>query len=342
MRLGLSLGYSGASGGFDVQCVQDADRFGYHSVWTAEAYGSDAVTPLAWVGAVTFRIRLGTAIMQLAARTPAMTAMTAMTLDALSGRRFLLGLGVSGPQVVEGWHGQPFGRPLARTREYVAIIRTILAREKPLVHAGECYRIPYTGPDATGLGKPLRSILHGRADLPIYLAAIGPKNVALAAEIADGWLPVFFSPERMGLFRPALEEGFARATPRPRAEPFDVAPTVGVALGPDVDACRARVKPKLALYLGGMGARGKNFYYDLACRYGYEAAAARIQDLYLAGKRDLAAAAVPDALVDEVSLCGPRERIRDRLAAWKAAGVTTLICATREPEAIRTMAELVL
>ncbi len=342
MRLGLSMGYSGGEVSLDVQCAQDADRLGYHSVWTAEAYGSDAVTPLAWLGAVTFRIHLGTAIMQLAARTPAMTAMTAMTLDALSGRRFLLGLGVSGPQVVEGWHGQPFGKPLARTREYVRIVRAILARQKPLEHAGEYYQVPYAGAGATGLGKPLKSIVHGRADLPIYLAAIGPKNVALAAEIADGWLPVFFSPERMGLFRAALDEGFARATSRREAEPFDIAPSAAVVLGADAAACRAHVKPKLALYVGGMGARGRNFYFDLACRYGYEAAATRIQDLYLAGKRDEAIAAVPDALVDEVALCGPRERIRDRLAAWKAAGVTTLICATRQPEAVRLMAELVL
>jgi F420-dependent oxidoreductase-like protein len=324
----------------DAQLVQDAERLGYHSVWTAEAYGSDAVAPLAWLGALTYRIRLGTAIMQIAARTPAMTAMTAMTLDALSGGRFLLGLGVSGPQVVEGWHGQPFARPLERTREYVAIVRAILARERPLEHAGRHYRIPYTGPDASGLGRPLRSILHGRADLPLYLAAIGPKNVALAAEIADGWLPVFFSPERMSLFRPALTEGFARAPDRSRAAPFDIAPSASVVIGPDTAACRAAVKPMLALYVGGMGARGRNFYADLVGRYGYEADALRIQDLYLAGKRAEAAAAVPDALVDEVALCGPRERIRERLAAWRAAGVTTLVCRTSQPDAIRTMAEL--
>jgi len=342
MRLGLALGYSGEQARVDVQLVQDAERLGFHSVWTAEAYGSDAVTPLAWIGAVTYRIQLGTAILQLAGRTPAMTAMTAMTLDALSGGRVRLGLGVSGPQVVEGWHGQPWGPPLARTREYVAIVRAILARRAPLEFKGAHYRIPYRGLDATGLGKPLRSILHGRPDLPIYVAAIGPKNVTLAAEIADGWLPVFFSPDRMALFRPALAEGRARAGARPRPEPFDVAPIAVVALGRDPRACRDQVKPRLALYVGGMGARGRNFYFDLACRYGYEAAAREIQRLYLAGKKAEAAAAVPDALVDEIALCGPRERIRDRLAVWKAAGVTTLICATREPEAIRTMAELVL
>jgi F420-dependent oxidoreductase-like protein len=342
MRLGLGLGYAGARVHVDVQAVQDAERLGYDSVWTAEAYGSDAVVPLAWVGALTYRIRLGTAILQMAARTPAMTAMTAMTLDALSGGRVLLGLGVSGPQVVEGWHGQPFGKPLGRTREYVAIVRAVLARQRPLEHTGEHYQIPYRGPGATGLGKPLRSIVHARADLPIYLAAIGPKNVALAAEIADGWLPVFFSPARAAIFRDALTEGFARAGAPGRRERFDVAPMVPVVVGSDVGACRARVKPRIALYVGGMGARGRNFYFDLACRYGYEAAAARVQDLYLAGRRTDAEAAVPDALVDEVALCGPPERIRERLGAWRGAGVTTLVCATTQPEAIRLMAELVL
>ena len=342
MRLGLGVGYTGARVQVDVQAVQDAERLGYHSVWTAEAYGSDAVVPLAWLGAMTYRIRLGTAILQMAARTPAMTAMTAMTLDALSGGRALLGLGVSGPQVVEGWHGQPFGRPLGRTREYVAIVRAILARQRPLEHAGEHYQIPYRGAGATGLGKPLRSIVHGRADLPIYLAAIGPKNVALAAEIADGWLPVFFSPGRARDFHDALDQGFARAGVSGKRERFDVAPMAPVVVGKDVEACRARVKPRVALYVGGMGAPKQNFYFDLACRYGYEAEAARLQELYLTGRRAEAEAAVPDALVDEIALCGPPERIRERLALWRAAGVTTLICATSQPEAIRAMAELVL
>jgi F420-dependent oxidoreductase-like protein len=341
MRLGLSLSYAGARLRLDAQWVQDAERIGYHSVWTAEAYGSDAVTPLAWLGALTYRIHLGTAIMQIAGRTPAATAMTAMTLDALSGGRFLLGLGVSGPQVVEGWHGQPFGRPIPKMREYVAIVRAILRREKPLEHEGEHYQIPYRGPGATGLGRPLKSILHGRPDLPVYVAAIGPRNVALAAEIADGWLPVFFSPERISLHRPALDAGLARAT-EPHREPFDIAPTVAVVVGPDPAACRAQVKPRLALYVGGMGARGRNFYHDLVCRYGYEADAARIQALYLAGRRAEAVAAVPDRLVDEVALCGPRERIRERLERFKQAGVGTLIVSTSQPETIRLMAELVL
>jgi F420-dependent oxidoreductase-like protein len=341
MRLGLNLGYSGPVFSLNLPLVLEAERLGVHSVWTAEAYGSDAVTPAAWIAARTEKIRIGTAIMQMPARTPAMTAMTATTLDQLSGGRFLLGLGVSGPQVVEGWHGVPFGKPLVRTREYVAIVRAIWAREKPLEFKGEYYQIPHAGPGATGLGKPLKSILHGRADIPIYLAAIGPKNVALAGEIADGWLPSFFSPDRMRLHRESLDVGFARAGGKSRAS-FDIAPSVSMVVGDDAAACRNAVKPRLALYIGGRGARGQNFYYDLACRYGYEAEAKRIHDLYLAGRKKEAEAAVPDSLVDEVALCGPRDRIRDRLQAWKAAGVTTLIVRTDQLQAVRLMAELAL
>jgi F420-dependent oxidoreductase-like protein len=297
------------------------------------------VTPAAWIAARTERIHVGTAIMQMAARTPAMTAMTAMTLDALSGGRFRLGLGVSGPQVVEGWHGQQFGKPLRKTREYVEVVRAVLRREGPLEYKGEYYQVPYTGSGATGLGKPLKSILHGRADLPIYLAAVGPRNVALAAEIAAGWIPVFFSPRRWAMFREWLEEGFRAAGGQPR-ERFDVMPMVPVIVGDDVDACRGAVKPRLALYVGGMGARGRNFYNDIARRYGYEEAAQRIQDLYLGGRKDEAAAAVPDALVDEVALCGPRERIRERLTEWRASGVTTLMVAG-SADSVRLMAELV-
>ena len=318
MRLGLQLGYDDPPTW--TRLAEEAERCGFHSVWTSEAYGSDAVSPLAWIGARTENIRLGTAIMQMPARSPATTAATVATLDLLSGNRVLLGLGTSGPQVAEGWHGQAWGKPLTRTREYVEIVRAILRRDAPLEHHGEHYDIPYSGPGATGLGKPLRIIVHPpRADVPIYLAAIGPKNVALAAEIGDGWLPIFFSPER-----------------------FDVAPMAPVVVGRDVDTCRAQVKPRLALYVGGMGARGRNFYFDLACRYGYEEAAARVQGLYLAGRRPEAEAAVPDALVDEVALCGPPERIRERLTAWREAGVTTLVCATTQLDAIRLMAELVL
>jgi F420-dependent oxidoreductase-like protein len=270
-----------------------------------------------------------------------MTAMTAMTLDALSGGRFRLGLGVSGPQVAEGWHGQPFGKPLVKTREYVEVVRAVLRREKPVEFRGEYYQIPYAGPGATGLGKPLRSILHGRADLPIYLAAVGPKNVALAAEIADGWIPVFFSARRPQLFQEWLSAGFKAAGRSPATVRFDVMPMVPVVVGDDVAACRAAVKPRLALYVGGMGARGRNFYNDIARRYGYEEAAQKIQDAYLAGRKDEATTAVPDALVDEVALCGPRERIREQLSEWKTSGATTIMV-TGDTTAVRTMAELVL
>ncbi len=338
MKLAVHLSYSGATYTLDQAKVEEAERLGYDSIWTAEAYGSDAVTPATWIAARTSRIHVGTAIMQIAARTPAMTAMTAMTLDALSGGRFRLGLGVSGPQVVEGWHGQAFGRPLRRTREYVDVVRSILRREKPVEYRGEYYQVPYAGPDATGLGKPLKSILHGRADLPIYLAAIGPKNVALAAEIADGWIPTFFSPRHMPMFRAQLEEGF-RAAPGKSRERFDIMPSVGVVVGEDVAECRKAIKARLALYVGGMGARERNFYNQLACRYGYEGEAKVVQDLYLAGRKAEAEAAVPDALVDDVALCGPRERIRERLTQWTSAGVTTLMIGG-DVAALRVMAEL--
>jgi len=338
MKLAVHLSYSGATYTLDQAKVEEAERLGYDSIWTAEAYGSDAVTPATWIAARTSRIHVGTAIMQIAARTPAMTAMTAMTLDALSGGRFRLGLGVSGPQVVEGWHGQAFSRPLRRTREYVDVVRSILRREKPVEYRGEYYQVPYAGPDATGLGKPLKSILHGRADLPIYLAAIGPKNVALAAEIADGWIPTFFSPRHMPMFREYLEAGF-RAAPGKSRERFDIMPSVGVVVGDDVGACRKAIKARLALYVGGMGARGRNFYNQLACRYGYEDEAKVIQDRYLAGRKAEAEAAVPDALVDDVALCGPRERIRERLTQWTSAGVTTLMIGG-DVAALRVMAEL--
>ena len=337
MRFGLSVGYSGSQLSVDMGLVHEAERLGFHSVWTAEAYGSDAVTPLAWIGGQTRRIHLGSAIMQMPARTPAMTASTATSLDQLSGGRFLLGLGVSGPQVVEGWHGLAFGKPLVRTREYVSIVRTIWARERPLEHEGTHYRIPYRGPDATGLGKPLRSILHGR-QIPIYIAAIGPKSVEQAAEIADGWLPVWYSPYRTHVYAGTLEAGFRKAGGGKSLKQFDVAPTVVVVQGDDVQACLDFVKPMLALYIGGMGARGRNFYNDLACRYGFEADAKRIQDLYLDGKKAEASAAVPNQLADEVSLVGPPARIRDRLAPWRESGVTTIICGARQPEVLRTLA----
>lgn len=339
MQLALNLNYSGASMAIDMDKILEAERLGYGSVWTSEAYGSDAVTTASWIAARTTKIHVGTGIMQIAGRTPAMTAMTAMTLDMLSGGRFRLGLGVSGPQVVEGWHGAAFGKPLARTREYVEIVRTIVRREKPVEFRGEYYQIPYAGPGATGLGKPLRSIIHGRPAMPIYLAAVGPKNVGLAAEIADGWIPIFFSARRMRMFREWLDEGFARAAGKNRSA-FDIMPMVSVVVGDDVQACRAVVKPRIALYVGGMGARGRNFYNDIARRYGYDEAAKTIQDLYLTGKKAEAEAAVPDGLVDEVALCGPRERIRAGLAEWKAAGVTTMMVAG-DATAIRTVVEVI-
>lgn len=341
MRLGLNLGYWGAAPADNVALAQEADRLGFHSVWTAEAYGSDSVSPLVWLAAKTERIKVGTAIMQMPARTPAMTAMTAATIDLLTSGRMLLGLGVSGPQVIEGWHGVPYGKPLVRTREYVEIVRTILKRERPLEHHGEHYDIPAR--DGTGLGKPLKLIIHPfRSSIPIYIAAIGPKNVALAAEIADGWLPIFMSPGRMNIYRDWLEEGFAKAGSSKNITDFDIAATVHIHLGDDINACRNEVKPMLALYIGGMGAKEKNFYFNLACRYGYEAAAVKIQELYLVGKKMEAITTVPDELVDEVALCGPRERIAERVEAWRSSGITTLICGTANLDSIRVMAELVL
>ncbi len=343
MRLGIMAGYSGATINLPLDMIKEADKLGVYAVWTAEAYGSDCITPLAWIGAQTEKIHLGTAIMQMPARTPAMTAMTAMTLDQLSGGRFLLGLGLSGPQVVEGWHGQPYSKPLGRTRDYVSIVRAIFKREAPLQHDGKQYQIPYQGQDATGLGKALKSILHGRADLPIYLASIGPKNVELTAEIANGWLPIFFSPQHYdAVYRARVEAGFAKAGNDKSLDNFDIAPSVSVVVGQDVNACRNMVKPILALYIGGMGAKGKNFYNDLACRYGYEGAATKIQDLYLAGNKKEAIAAVPDDLVDNVALCGPKERIKDQLALWQDSPITTLNIMTFGIDGLRVMAELVL
>ncbi|MEA2434345.1 MAG: hypothetical protein QOG54_1802 [Actinomycetota bacterium] len=336
MRLGLNLGYWGLLPVDPLELAQEADRLGFHSVWTAEAYGSDVLTPLTWVAAQTKNINVGTAIMQIPARAPTATAMAAATLDSLTGGRMLLGIGASGPQVSEGWYGQEYGKPLKKTREYVDIVRLALKREGPLEYHGEYYDIPIKG--GTGLGKPLKLITKPlRSDIPIYLAAIGPKNVALAGEIADGWLPVFYSPQRSELFTDYLNNGFAKRGGRP--ENFDIAASTTVILGDDVDACRSMVKPYLALYIGGMGARGKNFYNDLACRLGYEAAAKEIQDLYLDGKKSEATAAIPDELVDEVALCGPRERILEKLEVWKASDVTTLVASSMQIEALEVLAE---
>lgn len=340
MRLGLMVGYSGGRIDLPLDLILEADRLGYQAVWTSEAYGSDCITPLAWIGALTKQIKLGTGIMQMPARSPAMTAMTAMTLDQLSGGRVLLGLGLSGPQVVEGWHGRPYGKPLAKTREYVAILRQILKREAPLVHQGEHYQIPYAGSDATGLGKPLKSIIHGRADMPIYLASIGPKNVALTAEIADGWLPMLFSPAHyQETYAAAVEAGFAKAADGKRRHDFDIAASATVVIDNDLEPARNQIKPVLALYIGGMGAKGRNFYYDLACRYGFEAAADTIQDLYLQGRKGEAIMAVPDALVDAVALVGSKARIRDRLQIWRDSEITTLNVTIFSLDALRFLAE---
>jgi len=339
LKLGLALGYWGAGpppGLADL--VATAERLGYDSMWAAEAYGSDALTPLAWLGAGTSRIRLGTSIMQLAARSPVATAMAAMTLDHLSGGRFVLGLGASGPQVVEGWYGQPYPKPLARTREYVAIVRQVLARER-VAFEGDHYRLPYAG--GTGLGKPLRSTIHPlRPDLPIVLAAEGPKNVALAAEIADGWLAMFYSPQSDGYYRAALDEGFARSGARRTRESFEVTCRVNVEIDDDVEAAADRVRPMLALYVGGMGAKGANFHYEVFARLGFEAACGRVQELYLAGRKEAAAAAIPLAMVEAVALVGPRAKIAEELDAWRSSLVTTMLVAG-DPAHLAAVAELV-
>ncbi len=344
MRLGLNIGYFGTAIADDFTLISTAEELGFDSVWTAEAYGADALTPLAWIAARTERIKVGSAVFQMPARTPGMTAMTASTIDIMSNGRFLLGLGVSGPQVVEGWHGRPYGKPLGVTREYVAIVRKMLARDEPVAFDGSHYQLPYTGEGATGLGKPLK-LMHRpkNPNLPIYIAAIGPKNVALTAEIADGWLPVFLSPERMSdIYGSHLAAGFERSQEDHKADRFDVAPTLTAVVTDDLERGRLSVKPFLALYIGGMGAKGRNFYNDLACRYGYEAEAETIQNLYLAGKKMEATMAVPDALVDELALVGTKERIADRLDAWRDAGVTTMILSTSDVATLRVMAELVL
>ena len=346
MKLGMVLGYSGKRVQIDMAPILEAERLGFESVWTAEAYGSDAVATAAWVLARTTRIKVGTAIMQMPARTPACAAGTAITLSQLSGGRFLLGLGPSGPQVVEGWHGVAYGRPLTRTREYVEIIRKIVAREAPVTHDGYHYQLPYRGPDATGLGKPLKSIVHPDPELPIYTASISEAGVRCAAEVADGVIPVWMNPERFDLFEKPLLSGFRAAGGGKSLADFDIAPFVTVVMGDDLEKCRLPVKGMLSLYIGGMGARGKNFYNDYAVRLGYEEAARKIQDLYLDGNKLEALAAVPDALVDDVALVGPRDRIVARLAAWKQAGdrrhVGSLLAAGASEGAMRLLAETLL
>jgi F420-dependent oxidoreductase-like protein len=346
MQLGMTLRISGATPSIDMETVLEAERLGFSQVWAGEAYGTDAVSPTAWVLARTTRIKAGTGIMQIPARTPACAAMTAMTLQALSGGRFLCGVGVSGPQVVEGWHGVAFGKPMTRTKEYIAVMRQILAREQPLVFHGDQYRIPYEGPDATGLGKPLRSIVHGDPSLPFYVASITPAGLRTAGEVANGVLPIFYSPAQPKVVTDALLEGMRKAGREPTLKGFDIAPYVRTRMGDDLQACRDAIRPELALYIGGMGAQSKNFYNEMIAKLGYEEAAGKIQDLYLDGKKNEAAAAVPDALIDEISLVGSADRIRDRLGAWQAAArdhdVGTMVLTGASTAAMRVVAETVL
>jgi F420-dependent oxidoreductase-like protein len=331
VRLGFYMGYAppGTNPLELIELAQEAERVGYDSAWAAEAWGTDAVSVLAWLAATTSTIKVGSAILQIPARTPANTAMTAATLDLMSGGRLLLGLGTSGPQVVEGWHGEPWGKPLGKTREYIELVRAALRRET-IEYEGEHYTVPYRGNGATGLGKPLKLMARPlRPDIPIYLASLRRRSVELAAEIADGWLPIFFSPERA---REIFPVPFER-------DGLDIAPAVPAVLSDDVESARDSLKGYYALYVGGMGPRGGNFYNELACEYGYEQAAATIQDLFLDGKQRDAAAAVPDELVDELALVGPKERIADRLAAWKESGATTLLVSTRDAASMRAVAE---
>lgn len=341
MKLGLMTGYWSAGPPFGMQEQVDlADNLGFDSVWTAEAYGSDALTPLAWWGGSTSRVRLGTNIMQMSARTPAAAAMAAITMDHLTGGRFVLGLGVSGPQVVEGWYGQAFPKPLARTREFVEIVRKIIAREEPVVFDGEHYRLPFPG--GTGLGKPLKSTVHPlRADLPIYLAAEGPKNVALAAEIGDGWLPAWFSPKLDDFYRAALAEGFARAGARHSLGDFDIPGFVPVVVHPDPEVAAAMVRPAIALYVGGMGAKDVNFHYEVFVRMGWEDVCVNVQTLYLEGRKQEAMDSIPLEMVEDVALVGPVEKIKEDLGRWEDTVLTTMLI-QGPPELLAVVAETVM
>jgi F420-dependent oxidoreductase-like protein len=344
MQLGMTVGLSGPHPKLDMEMILEAERLGFSQVWTGEAYSTDAVSPVAWILARTTKIKAGTGIMQMPARTPACAAMTVLSLQALSGNRFICGIGPSGPQVVEGWHGVPYGKPMQRTKEYIAIIKQILAREKPLEFHGEQYSIPYDGPGATGLGRPLRSIAHGDPNVPFYTASITPAGLRMAGEVADGNLPIFFSPDAPEVVTGPTLEG--RRKVGKTMEGFDNAPFVRANMGPDVAACRDAIRPELALYIGGMGARSKNFYNDMVSKMGFEGEAKAIQNFYLDGKKNEAAAAVPDALIDAISLCGPSERIRDRLAAWKDAAeagqVGTMVLKSSGIDVLRVVAEAVL
>jgi F420-dependent oxidoreductase-like protein len=342
LKLGLNTGYwAGGPPPGVTDAIAEAEKLGFDSIWTAEAYGSDCLTPLAWWGARTERIRLGTAIVQMSARQPAATAMAAMTMDHLSDGRFILGLGVSGPQVVEGWYGMPFSKPLSRTREYIRIVRDIWAREGPVTNEdGQHYPLPLPG--GTGLAKPLKSSIHPlREDIPIFLGAEGPKNIALAAELCDGWLAMLFSPTQPDYFVDALKEGFAREGARRSFDDFEIAATVPLIVSDDVDAAADALRPFYALYFGGMGAKGKNFHANVAIRLGYEREIEQIQELYLSGKKDDAAAAIPRKLIDDLSLIGPADKIRADLDKWRESIVTTLLV-SGDANTVRTAADLVL
>jgi F420-dependent oxidoreductase-like protein len=341
LKLGLNTGYwAGGPPPGAAEAVLEAERLGFDSIWTAEAYGSDCLTPLAWWGAATERVKLGTAIVQMSARQPAATAMAAMTMDHLSGGRFILGLGVSGPQVVEGWYGMPFAKPLARTREYIAILRDVWAREGPLEAPGPHYELPLPG--GAGLGKPLKSAIHPlREDIPIYLGAEGPKNIALCAELCDGWLALFFSPEHQELYTGSLQEGFAREGARRSAEEFEVAATVPFIVSDDIEAAADALRPFYALYFGGMGAKGTNFHANVPIQMGYGAEIEEIAELYLAGHKDEAAGKIPRKLIEAMALIGPKEKIREDLEGWRESIVTTLLI-SGDAATLRTAAELVL
>jgi F420-dependent oxidoreductase-like protein len=343
LKLGLNTGYwAGGPPPNITESIAAAEKLGFDSIWTAEAYGSDGLTPLAWWGSQTSTLKLGTAITQMSARQPAMTAMSAMTMDHLSGGRFILGLGVSGPQVVEGWYGMPFAKPLARTREYIQILRDIWARSGPVSIDGEHYALPYKGEDATGLGKPLKSSIHPlREDIPIYLGAEGPKNIALAAELCDGWLAMLFSPGYEDFYKDALSEGFSRDGARRSFEDFEVAATVPLIVTDDVEAGVDSLRPFYALYFGGMGAKGKNFHANVAIRMGYEQMVDEVADLFLSGKREEAGAAIPSELVQKLSLIGPKEKLREDIEAWRESIVTTLLVAG-DVSTLEVAAEVVL
>ncbi len=335
------LGYSGAKMRLPVELVQRAEALGFDAVFTAEAYGSDATSPLAYLAAVTTKIRLGTAVMQLAGRTPAMAAMQAATIDELAGGgRFIAGIGVSGPQIVEGWYGQPWGKPYYRIKDYVTIMKKVFAREEPVAHAGREIALPYTGPGSMGIGKPLKSILHMNPDIPVWLGTGTETNVRMTAEVADGWLPLNFVPGTMDSYRPFIEEGFARAGGGKSWDDFEIEPMVGVNVTDDVKAALGSIKPGIALYVGGMGHKNKNFHNDMMVRRGYGEAAARIQELFLAGRKVEAMEAVPDEYVDEGALIGPKERIRERYKDWEGSGATGLILNTFQPDTIEFMAGL--